>query len=88
MPDVFIPVQYTGDAADGDTVLVQLQRPKPDKRKLGPAGEIVEVLQRETHDFVGTYFESDGAGFVQVDGTIFAQPINVGDPGRQGMQPR
>jgi ribonuclease R len=90
VPDVFIPAKYTGDAANGDTVLVQLQRPKRDKgdkRQLGPAGEIVEVIQRETHDFVGTYFESDGGGYVQVDGTIFAQPISVGDPGAKGVQP-
>jgi ribonuclease R len=89
--DVYIPSERTGDAATGDVVVVQLtgrraggHRPKVDR---GPRGEIVEVLQRQTHQFVGTYFEASGSGYVQVDGTLFAQPIHVGDPGAKNARP-
>ena len=36
---------------------------------------------------MGTYFESAGAAYVQVDGTLFAQPICVGDPGAKNARP-
>ena len=31
-------------------------------RRPNPRGEIVEIIERETHQFVGTYFEPDGHG--------------------------
>src|SRR5262249_41800553 len=43
--------------------------------------------ERATHQFVGTYFEEDGRGWVRVDGTIFFAPIYVGDPGAKGAKP-
>ena len=82
--DVFIPQKWTADAATGDSVLVQLHRERPGKE--GPRGEIVEVLQRQTRQFVGTYFEEAGSAYVQVDGTVFTQPIFVGDPGAKGAR--
>ena len=83
--DIFIPAKRTLDAASGDTVLVRLssgRHSRSDKQE----GEIVEILERDTHQFVGTYFERDGSGYVQVDGTVFKQPINVGDPGAKNAQ--
>ena len=53
----------------------------------GPRGRVVEVLERQTRQFVGAYFESEGSAFVQVDGTLFAQPIYVGDPGAKNARP-
>src|SRR5439155_3749576 len=44
-------------------------------------------LARATHQFVGTYFERDGQGFVRVDGTVFSHSILVGDPGAKGARP-
>jgi ribonuclease R len=82
--DIYIPQQWTGDAATGDAVVVQLHRGRPGQR--GPRGQIVEVLDRQTHQFVGTYFESAGSAYVQVDGTVFSQPIYVGDPGAKGAR--
>ena len=55
--------------------------------RLGPRGRVVEVLERQTRQFVGTYFESEGSAFVQIDGTLFAQPIFVGDPGAKNARP-
>jgi ribonuclease R len=83
--DIYIPAKWTADAATGDTVLVQLHKRDPGPR--GQRGEIVEVVQRETHRFVGTYFEDRGVGYVQIDGKLFAEPISVGDPGAKNVQP-
>jgi len=84
--DVFIAANHAQDAASGDIVLVALSR-KRDIRRPNPEGEIVEILERETHQFVGTYFEAGGNGYVQVDGTLFSRPVYVGDPGAKNAQP-
>ncbi len=92
--DIYIPAKHTGDAATGDLVMVRLIGPrkhdhKPDQKRrdkdLGPRGEIVEVLERQTHQFVGTYQETGGSAFVQVDGSLFTEPVYVGDPGAKGV---
>lgn len=84
--DIFIPANHAGDAASGDIVLVALSR-KRDIRRGNPEGEIVEIIERETHQFVGTYFEAGGSGYVQVDGKLFSRPVSVGDPGAKSAQP-
>ena len=53
----------------------------------GPRGEIVEIVERQTSQFVGTYFESAGAAYVQIDGGLFTQPVYVGDPGAKDARP-
>jgi ribonuclease R len=84
--DIFISADRTMDAATGDTVLVRLSR-QHDVRRSNPAGEIVEIVERETNQFVGTYFESAGSAYVQVDGKVFSRPVLVGDPGAKNAQP-
>ncbi len=84
--DIYIPADATMDAATGDTVLVRLGKQR-DARRVNPQGEIIEVLERQTHQFVGTYFESAGSAFVQTDGTVFSRAIQVGDPGAKNAQP-
>ena len=84
--DIFIPADRTLDASSGDTVLVRLQKHR-DVRRPNPQGDIVEVVERDTHQFVGTYFESAGSAFVQVDGTVFSRPVLLGDPGAKNAQP-
>lgn len=84
--DIYIPREWTGDASTGDIVRVRLVR-RQRRNDVRLAGQIVEVLERQTSRFVGTYFEADEQGFVQVDGTVFAQPIYVGDPGAHGVRP-
>jgi len=83
--DIFIPARNTHRAIDGDLVLVRLNLRS--RGRQGPSGEIVEVVHREKRQFVGRYFESAGAAFVRVDGTLFARPIPVGDPGAKNVQP-
>ncbi len=83
--DIYIPAKWTADAASGDVVLTQLNRQRSGDP--GPRGEIIEVIDRQTQQFVGTYFEETGVGYVWVDGRLFAQPIAVGDPGAKNAQP-
>ncbi len=80
--DIFIPLTATGDAASGDVVTVRVDR-RPVQRggRMRVAGEIVEVLERQTRRFVGVYDESLDGAFVRIDGGVFADPIAVGDPG-------
>jgi len=82
-PDVFIPARYTGDAATGDVVLVELVRRRG---SAGLRGRVIEVLERQTKRFVGSYFRWNNAGFVEVDGGLFSRPVYVGDPGAKGAQ--
>ncbi|NLE37379.1 MAG: ribonuclease R [Pirellulaceae bacterium] len=84
--DIYIPAKRAGDASTGDLVQVRLVSHAPRHPERGPRGEIVAVLRRQTHQFVGTYFESRGVGCVRVDGPMFAQPISVGDPGAKNVR--
>jgi ribonuclease R len=84
--DIYIPAPDTADAATGDSVLVQILSSR-EGRHPGPRGRIVEIVERETHQFVGTYFERSGSAYVQVDGKLFTQPVYVGDPGAKSAQP-
>lgn len=82
--DIYIAAGDAGDAASGDVVLVRLLKGGKDRAF---RGAITEIIERETHQFVGVYFERGGSGWVQVDGTLFARPIYVGDPGAKNAQP-
>jgi ribonuclease R len=84
-PEVLIRDGDALDAATGDEVLVKLIR-KPNRHGVSPAGIVLEVRERATRQFVGTYFERDGQGLVRVDGTVFSHSIYVGDPGAKGAR--
>ena len=83
--DIHISAASALDAATGDTVRVRLARGR-DVRRPGPAGEIIDVVERRTTRFVGGYFEAAGGGWVRIDGTNFARPVPVGDPGAKGVR--
>jgi len=85
--DIFVPQRRGMDAATGDLVQVRtyLGRGPGGDRRL--CGEVIEVVERENHKFVGTYYETHGLAHVQVDGRVFAQPIAVGDPGAKNARP-
>ncbi|MCU0879959.1 MAG: ribonuclease R, partial [Pirellulaceae bacterium] len=84
--DIFISAHSTMDAADRDIVEVRIgkTRARGPKGVMRQAGEIVRIVERDTFRFVGTYRERQGVGQVQVDGSVFANPIPVGDPGAKG----
>ena len=85
LTEVYVPRGYTQDASTGDEVLVLIRKTKGRTRS-NPSGEIMQVLERATRQFVGTYFEREGKGYVRVDGTVFAHSIFVGDPGAKGAR--
>lgn len=88
--DIFIPLKSTLDAASGDTVTVRVSRERGNRDEKGQpkiSGEIIKIVERSTHQFVGLYKEVEGTAFVDVDGKLFAQPIPVGDPGAKGAAP-
>ena len=85
--DIYVPAKRTSDAADGDVVAVRLKGQRARGDRVLWVGEVVEVLERRTHRFVGVYIERGGFAFVQVDGTAFANPIYVGDPGAKSATP-
>ncbi len=59
--DIFIAKRNTNKALDGDQVLVyQSKRRKNGKKE----GEVVEILQRATHDFIGILERKKDFGFV------------------------
>ncbi len=83
--DIYIPAKNTGDAANGDVVSVRLDGKRGRMGKI--EGRIIDVVERATNQFVGTYSEQAGMGLVQVDGKVFSTAIYVGDPGAKGVRP-
>ena len=83
--DIFIPVSATGDAASGDVVRIRITDRNDRMGKI--SGRIIDVVERATNRFVGTYLEQGGMGMVQIDGKIFTEPVFAGDPGAKGAQP-
>ncbi|MCG8433308.1 MAG: ribonuclease R, partial [Gammaproteobacteria bacterium] len=83
--DIYISAANAGDAASGDIVSVRLDSRRGRMGKI--EGRIIDVIERATNRFVGTYFEQAGLGLVQIDGRVFSSPIYVGDPGAKGATP-
>jgi ribonuclease R len=82
--DIFIPKTKTADAADRDIVKISIS----DRRegKFRKSGRIIDVVERNTHQFVGTYKEAGGFGIVVVDGGVFESGILVGDAGAKNCR--
>ncbi|MEX0724662.1 MAG: ribonuclease R [Planctomycetaceae bacterium] len=83
--EIYIFVENMHDAQTGDEAMVQLL----DRRRKGGqrVGRIAEVLERASTQFVGTYLEKEGQGWVEIDGRSINALIHVGDPGAKGAQP-
>ncbi|MBI1913325.1 MAG: ribonuclease R, partial [Planctomycetes bacterium] len=84
-PEVLVREEDTRDAATGDQVLVRLLR-RPKRPDLRPTGKVLEVIERATRQFVGTYLERDGSALVRIDGTVFSHSIFVGDASVKGAR--
>jgi ribonuclease R len=83
---IFIPVDAGRDASTGDEVVVKIVK-KAKGPGFNPEGKIIQVTNRASGLFVGNYFEKNAAGYVKIDGTTFADPVSVGDPGAKGAKP-
>jgi len=73
--DIFIPQMKTLDAADMDTVRIRISKGHSGRT----SGRVIEVVERYTNRFVGSYKESNGLGIVVVDGNRFESGVLVGD---------
>ncbi|MFO0889721.1 MAG: ribonuclease R [Isosphaeraceae bacterium] len=83
---IYISPEAAGDASSGDEVAVKITK-RPKRPGMNVEGRVIQILSRASALFVGTYFESGGAGFVKIDGTTFHDPVHVGDPGAKGAKP-
>jgi ribonuclease R len=84
--DIYIAADDSLDASTGDTVTVKITK-RPHSPGMNVQGRIIQVVERASGLFVGTYFEDGGAGYVKIDGTTFQAPLYVGDPGAKGAKP-
>ena len=50
-----------------------------DQEERGPRGRVVEIIERASNRFVGTYCVENGWGYVHVDGSIYKRMIPLGD---------
>src|SRR5690606_38467046 len=66
--DIFIPPRRGKDATTGDLVKIKVYSGRGPGRDMRLCGDVIEILERETHQFVGTYSENHGSAVVQVDG--------------------
>ncbi len=83
--DVYIPQRRTLDAASGDIVRVKLTARREGKR-LKTSGRVIEIIERRTHQFVGTYHERGRYGLVAIDGNQFDTDVLVGDAGAKSCR--
>lgn len=83
--DIFVPKTKTADAADLDIVKIKVSS-RRDGRDGRTSGRVIEVIERHTHRFVGTYREHGEYGFVDVDGGVFESGILVGDAGAKNCR--
>ncbi|WP_417851536.1 ribonuclease R [Thalassoglobus sp.] len=82
--DIFVERNDLKDAQNGDEVFVKLLQRRRSRGQR--CGYVVEVVERATNVFVGTYLEEDESGWVQIDGKDYPDPIWVGDPGAKGVK--
>ncbi len=78
--DIYVPRMKILDATDGDIVKVIVSRSRRGG-EVRTSGRIIEIVDRRTNQFVGTYREQDELGFVVVDNGVFDTGILVGDAG-------
>ncbi|ACJ18288.1 ribonuclease R [Coxiella burnetii] len=77
--DIFLPAREMRMVFTDDIVLVRITNPKERR----PEGAIVEILERNTHQVVGRYFEEGGIAFVDPNHKLITQDILI-PPGQQG----
>lgn len=71
--DIFLPAREIRIVFTDDVVLVRLTNRGERRRE----GAIVEVLERNTHQVVGRYFEEGGIAFVDPDNKLITQDILI-----------
>ena len=75
MEDVFIPSKSVNGALNGDTVQINIFRPKTKERRA--EGKIVKILKRDKDTVVGIFQKSRNFGFVVPDDKRFDTDIFI-----------
>jgi len=83
--DIYIPKTKTADASNLDVVRIRISRTRKGS-EVRISGRVIEVLERRTNRFVGTYRERGSYGIVVVDNGIFESGILVGDAGAKNCR--
>ncbi|MDR0520850.1 MAG: VacB/RNase II family 3'-5' exoribonuclease [Planctomycetaceae bacterium] len=68
-----------GKNAGSDRSGSKAKRHKPFVDDRGPRGRVVEIIERASNRFVGTYEIENGWGYVRIDGSIYKRTIPLGD---------
>ncbi len=84
--DLFVPIGQSLDAVDRDRVRVRVRRGRSGAR-LRLTGEVIEVVERKRHRFVGTLVRQGRRDLVEVDGGVFSRPVPVGDASAANARP-
>lgn len=79
--DIYIAIQNTKGAVDGDTVKVAVDINKTGKKR---EGTITEIIERGTGIIVGTYSKSKSFGFVVADNQKFGKDIYIAKSDSKG----
>lgn len=85
--DIFIPASDAFGAMDGDEVVVLLRKkrskteeddsPKPFSTKKREEGIVYKISKRNTTEVIGTFYKSNGFGFVVADNRKISQDIYI-----------
>ena len=75
MEDVFIPAKSVNGALNGDTVQINIFKPKTKERRA--EGKIVKILKRDKDTVVGIFQKSKSFGFVVPDDKKFDTDIFI-----------
>ena len=81
--DIYLSNRQMSKVFHGDKVAVQILGLD---RRGRPEGKIVEVLERNTQQIVGRYFDQSGVGVVQPDNKRVSHEVLVPPAGRKGAQ--
>ena len=58
-----------------------------EQEERGTRGRVVEIIERASNRFVGTYSVENGWGHVQIDGSIYKRTIPLGDASASSARP-
>jgi ribonuclease R len=63
----------------GNSTKRNKRRDNIEQEEQKPRGRVVEILERASNRFVGTYNIEQGWGYVQIDGSVFKRMVPIGD---------
>lgn len=81
--DVFVPERRLQGAMNGDTVRIRYWTPRGRNK---PEGEVLEVTDRKTTHFLGTYTDAKGNGYVTPDRLEYDFDIEVSQGDADGAK--